>query len=317
MDIKIISPKIILPLIAALCFLTPAFAQAQDAIGRIIQSAGVVTAVNTAGAERRIARGSEIFVGETITTGPRGSTQLRLIDGAIISLEVDSFFSVDEFEYDGAGGAADSVIMTMARGTLRTLTGTIGDDPADTYEFNTPFASIGVRGTEYAVVIDNSGRVRVFVFDGSISVAPSAGGLPTIVGLEGNSDAVDLSDDTTVSELTGDDIPPAIQNLIESMDVAPMSDDQVSRLPDPDMAVEVQRNQEQNQQDAVLQGLREQAPGDDNAAGNLVDANGQVQVVRNENDVINARAVVVISIEERNPGSFDVTTVVGVSPNRP
>jgi len=172
--------------------------------------------------ERRIARGSEIFVGETITTGPRGSTQLRLIDGAIISLEVDSFFSVDEFEYDGAGGAADSVIMTMARGTLRTLTGTIGDDPADTYEFNTPFASIGVRGTEYAVVIDNSGRVRVFVFDGSISVAPSAGGLPTIVGLEGNSDAVDLSDDTTVSELSGDDIPPAIQNLIESMMMLPL-----------------------------------------------------------------------------------------------
>ena len=63
---------------------------------------------------------------------------------------------------------------------------------------------------------------------------------------------MDLSDDTTVSELTGDDIPPAIQNLIESMDVASMSDDQVSRLPDPDMAVEVQRNQEQNQQDAVL-----------------------------------------------------------------
>ena len=75
----------------------------------------------------------------------------------------------------------------------------------------------------------------------------------------------------------------------------------MSRLPDPDLAVEVQRNQEQNQQDAVLQGLREQAPGDENAAGNLVDANGQVQVVRNANDVINARAVVVISIEERNP----------------
>jgi hypothetical protein len=103
----------------------PAYVQAQDAIGRVIQTAGLVTAVNIAGDEREVARGSEIFESETITTGPSGNTKLRFTDGAVITLDADSFFTVDEYEYDGEGGAADSMIMTMARGTMRTLTGVI------------------------------------------------------------------------------------------------------------------------------------------------------------------------------------------------
>jgi len=106
----------LLPLTAVAFLMTPVFAQAQDAIGRVIQTAGLVTAVTPAGAERRLARGSEIFVDETITTGPQGNAQLRLTDGAVISLEMDSFFTVDDYEYDGPGGAADTTIMTMARG---------------------------------------------------------------------------------------------------------------------------------------------------------------------------------------------------------
>jgi len=45
-------------------------------------------------------------------------------------------------------------------------------------------------------------------------------------------------------------------------------------------------------------------------------ANGQLQVVEKENDLINAR-VIVVGVKEINSGSFDVTTGEGVGSNRP
>lgn len=297
----------------AACLLVPGFAQAQDAIGRVIRTAGVVNAIDTAGAERPLARGSEVFMNEIIVTGPRGSTQLRLTDGAVISLEADSEFSVDDYEFDGAGGAADSVIMTMARGTMRTLTGAIGDDPADTYTLNTPFASIGVRGTEYGVVVDNNGRVRVIVFDGSISVAPVAPGtIPVIVGLEGDADVVDVADNATVVAL--EDVPPEVQAIVRIVTEA-VSDAEVARLPPPEQAVQIQRALDQRGQEQQQQQQQEEQPGGRDAAGTLVDADGNAQVVRNDSELNNARAVVVITVSENDPNAFDPETRRSASPN--
>lgn len=307
----------LLPLAALAFLVTPVFAQAQDAIGRVIQTAGVVTAVNTAGMERRIARGSEFFEDETITTGPNGSAQLRLNDGAVIALEVDTFFTVDEYEFDGAGGAADTTIMTMVQGTMRTLTGVIGEDPADTYELNTPFASIGVRGTEYAIVVDTSGQVRVFVFDGSVAVAPATpGGVPTIVGLQGDSDNVAVDENFAVTELTGDDIPPAIQTIINNMDTSPVDQATVDSLPPANIAVQVQRSAEQRAAENQQAATNASRPNAAKGTGNLVDANGNVQTVTTQTELIQARTVVVVSVIKNDPGAFDERTVVSVTPNR-
>lgn len=298
--------------------LTPVFAQAQDAIGRVIQTAGLVTAVNTAGAERQLARGSEIFAEETITTGPSGSAQLRLTDGAVISLEVDSFFTVDEYEYDGAGGAADTTIMTMARGTMRTLTGVIGDDPADTYQLNTPFASIGVRGTEYGVIVDNTGRVRVVVFDGAVSLAPVGGGAPVTVGVGGDTDAAEIADGANVVELDAiadPEVQAALRAVVE-MVTAAISDQDVANLPSPAVALQVREANQQRQQEQQQQQQQENNPGGRDAAGVLTDAEGNVQVVRTNEDLATARVVVVVSVSRENPGAFDVTVTQGVTPNR-
>ena len=179
-----VTRKTVFSFIITTLLVLPAFAQAQDAIGRIIRTTGIVNGVNAAGDERPLARGSNVYMGETIATGPSGNVQMRLTDGAMITLNEDSVFIVNDFQYDGEGGADDTVIMTMTRGTMRTITGVIGDATGDTYEMNTPFASIGVRGTEYGVVVDNTGRMRVVVFDGSITATTAGSGGFTVLGLE-------------------------------------------------------------------------------------------------------------------------------------
>ena len=316
MNVLFLFRRSLLPFLAAAFLFTPIVAQAQDAIGRIIQTAGAVTAVNATGAERQIARGSEIFIGEAITTGPRGSAQLRLIDGAVISLEVDTVFTVDDYEFDGAGGAADTTIMTMARGTMRTLTGVIGDDPADIYEMNTPFASIGVRGTEYAVVVEPNGNVRVFVFDGSVSVSPPAGGgAPTIVGIGGDSDGVEVDDTMTVTEVALTDLPDNVQAQITGMTTEEISEARVNALPSPETAIQLEINLQQRAREQQQQNINEANDTNDGAAGQNVDADGRVQLATTENELINARAVVVISVSKTDPNAFDQTTIIGVTPN--
>ncbi len=134
-----INSLFLLQLLTAMLLSIPLHAQAQDPIGRIIQTNGYVSAVDTAGGERPLARGSELFVDETVTTGRNSSTQLRLTDGALITMNADSLFVVNEFVFDGAGGSDDSVVMSVIQGTLRTITGIIGDGQNDTYALNTPF----------------------------------------------------------------------------------------------------------------------------------------------------------------------------------
>lgn len=298
--------------LAVVCLLAPVFAQAQDPIGRVIRTQGLVTGVDPAGNERPLVRGSNVRLDETIITGPSGSAQLRLEDGALITLQENSLFTINEFDFDGAGGAADSVIMTMTEGAMRTITGIIGEDPADIYELNTQFASIGVRGTEYGVIVEPGGRVRVVVFDGSISVAPSGGGVPTIVGLQGDSDAVDVEDNATVVEL--DEVPPEVQAIVDTV-VEIVNDAEVQALPSDEIAVEVQRQVIQRQQDQQQQQQQDRQPGDENASGALVDVQGNVRVVTTENELNQARVIVVISVSENDPNAFDPRTKVTVSPN--
>jgi hypothetical protein len=148
----------------------PVVAQAQDPIGRIIRTSGNVLAFDLAGAERRLARGSELFVDETVSTGGNSSTQMHLSDGSLITINENTQFMVNEYIFDGAGGSDDSVVMSVLEGTMRTITGIIGEGQNDSYALNTPYATIGIRGTEYGVFVAADGRMRIAVFDGSISV---------------------------------------------------------------------------------------------------------------------------------------------------
>lgn len=220
-------------LIVWVSLLSPLVSQAQDSIGRVITTTGDVVAVAADGTERNLRRGSDVFLNEVITTSGNGSTQLRLNDGAMIALEGNSRFTVDEFDYDGEGGASDTVIMSMVEGSLRTVTGVIGDATGDTYQMNMPFASIGVRGTEYALVIDNTGRAWVAVFDGGVSLAPLGGGAPVFLGIGGDTDFAEVPDDSTITALQQAD--PALANVM-GLTIVPISEAALINLANPDDA---------------------------------------------------------------------------------
>lgn len=179
-------PQLSLLLILLSCMLVqPVAAQEGQAIGRILSTTGSVTARDLNGALRTLARRSDVFVGDTVITGPNGFAQLRMVDSARISFKEDTEFTFSEYSSDGPGGAADSAIMEMVRGGFRTISGTIGEDNADEYQVNTQFASIGIRGTTHEAVID-AGVLLTGVYDGGTTVANAQGSLDTGEGANFN-----------------------------------------------------------------------------------------------------------------------------------
>jgi hypothetical protein len=169
------------------CVFSPASSYAQEgqAIGRVLSTTGSVTARDLGGALRELSRRSDIFVGDTVITGPNGFAQLRMVDSAQISFKEDTEFTFSEYSSDGPGGAADSALMEMVRGGFRTISGTIGDDDADEYQIATQFASIGIRGTSHEALI-NAGVLLTGVYDGGTTVSNAQGSLDTGIGANFN-----------------------------------------------------------------------------------------------------------------------------------
>jgi len=164
---------------------TAAFAQVA---GRVVLAVGDVTAVR--GADRvRLAAGAAVNVGDTIITGAQGHAQIRFSDEGLVALKPDSEFRIEAFNYAGKPDGSERAVFRLIRGGFRTLTGAIGRDKQDAYQVQTTQATIGIRGTHYAIQICAKDQCRddpnappapagLFggVFDGLVAVENPQGG---------------------------------------------------------------------------------------------------------------------------------------------
>lgn len=155
----------------AACFPAAGYAAG---VARVDFAVGNVTAQGTDGRTRPLTRGSEIQVGDTVNT-QQGRAQLRFEDGAYMSLQPETAFKVEQFRFRDNGGGDDSIIMNLLKGGMRTITGLIGRANRSNYKFRTEVATIGIRGTEYAVRYTNS--VEVFCAGGAIDIQNEGGTL--------------------------------------------------------------------------------------------------------------------------------------------
>jgi hypothetical protein len=138
-------------LLACLLFM-PLNASAAEQVGRVLAASGDVTAEREGTSMRGLGRQDAIYEGDRIRTGTRGRVQVRFEDGALIDLNPASAFEVEEYESeDEDQGGGGSAVMSFLQGAMRTITGAIGGGSDDTYRMNTTVATIGVRGTAYAL----------------------------------------------------------------------------------------------------------------------------------------------------------------------
>ena len=156
--------------------------QGTEQVGRVIITAGAVQASADGGRTRELQRGDAVEVGDTITTDAEGRTQIRFIDGGLVSLRPNTEYHIDEFSFV-AGQERQGA--TLRRGALTTLTGGAARKARDRYRLTTPLATIGVRGTTYEVALASSGELYLGVSEGAIraTATRSTGGRPGFADL--------------------------------------------------------------------------------------------------------------------------------------
>ncbi|MEQ9068903.1 MAG: FecR domain-containing protein, partial [Gimesia chilikensis] len=95
-------------------------------------------------------RRSPIYEGETVITAARARAQIRVNDNGRVALQPDTSFVVEEHTFNGQEDGTESAVYRLFRGGLQAITGLIGNTNKDRYRFETPLATIGLRGTHWA-----------------------------------------------------------------------------------------------------------------------------------------------------------------------
>jgi hypothetical protein len=133
---------------------------------------GSVAVRSPAGASRIGQRGTVINNGETVET-QNGRAQMRMVDGAFISLQNDTTLRLDNYRVASAT-EPESGFMSLVRGGLRTVTGLIGRNTKQNYRLQTATATVGIRGTGFSATSGDDGT-RVRVSEGAIALCTQGG----------------------------------------------------------------------------------------------------------------------------------------------
>src|SRR5690554_3311582 len=142
-------------------------AQAVTEAASVLFSHGNVVLTNNAGSYP-LEKGAAVSAGDTVITGEDGRIQMRFSDGGLVSLMPNSRFAVEEYSQPSANSEG-SVSVNLLKGGLRALSGSIGKKDKDSYKLKTDVATLGIRGTQFVVVMDGD-AMRVHVGQGSVAL---------------------------------------------------------------------------------------------------------------------------------------------------
>lgn len=125
------------------------FAQAAQAaaVGKVVFATGSPEASDSSGTSRVLRRGGEVFSGDKLTTAARSRLQISFIDGAYISLQPNSQYEIEEYNFSGTQDGTEKANYHLLKGGVRAVTGLIGKKNNDAYKVRTAVATIGIRGT--------------------------------------------------------------------------------------------------------------------------------------------------------------------------
>ncbi len=126
-------------------------AQNTDPIGRVLSTSGSVIATGEDGSVRELQRRSMIYKGDVITTALRSRIQIRFNDNGLVALRPETRFLIEEHIFNGVEDGNESASYRLLSGGLQAMTGLIGNKNKNQYRFETPLATIGLRGTHWGI----------------------------------------------------------------------------------------------------------------------------------------------------------------------
>ena len=137
-------------LLTAISMPTRGHTDTDGTIGVVRISAGSAT-VTRGGNLLPATTGTRLHTGDTLGTGPDGSLGVILRDDSSLSLGPSSRLVLQDFLFSPSEGKF-SLLVRLSKGTMAYLSGLIGKLAPEKARFETPTATIGIRGTHFAVI---------------------------------------------------------------------------------------------------------------------------------------------------------------------
>ncbi len=136
-------------LIALVCLAAPAIAAD---IGQIKISKGQV-AIEREGRSLPAPVGTRLQASDVVRTGADGSVGITMDDDCLLSAGPNSVLALEHYAFDPAtrNGRFDAA---LNKGTLAVISGRIAKQSPGAMTVRTPTAILGVRGTEFAVSVN-------------------------------------------------------------------------------------------------------------------------------------------------------------------
>ena len=159
------------------------FSSFASIIGDVILHEGNANIERTDGEDVDAEKDLDIFQYDTVKTG-KGKVAIGFIDDTRVDVTQHSKLIIDEFVYD-PNTKKGSLSLKAALGTVRYASGQIAKTTPTAVQIKTPTATIGVRGTDFSMTIDEVGSSTIILlpscdtngncFVGEISVESDAG----------------------------------------------------------------------------------------------------------------------------------------------
>ena len=141
-----------------LLFSTNAFGKV---IGDVILQEGNSVVERKEGDEFNSKIDLDIFSYDTVKTG-KGKTAIEFIDETRVDVTQHSKLVIDEFVYD-PNTKTGALSLKASLGTVRYASGQIAKNSKQNVKIKTPTATIGVRGTDFTMTIDETGSSTIIL----------------------------------------------------------------------------------------------------------------------------------------------------------
>ena len=145
-------------------------AATEAVIGSVVRSEGPCVGVSD-GQSESLTGGMAVRLMEKVTTGAAGRLEIAFRDGTHLTVGEKAEIVLDDFVYEPKGGNRFHAVIT---GPFRYLSGKLAAGATRQASVTTPFADIGVRGTDFWGGTLN-GVTGVVVFEGEVLVTTAAG----------------------------------------------------------------------------------------------------------------------------------------------
>jgi len=137
-------------------------------IGTVTAMRGEAFAQRSGNIQKTLKMGSHVQRGDQIVTKANSRVQILLNDDTVITVGSNTTFKFDSYFFDGS--EKSKVEMHVVKGFFRSLTGQIGKIAPKSFKVKTDLATLGIRGTDFSILILKNKKEFYRCYAGSIVV---------------------------------------------------------------------------------------------------------------------------------------------------